>query len=74
VGTLIGLTYVLTLEDPHLFRRSRDVGCYLGLRPGRRNSGSSQPQLRISKEGDRYLRTLMGARGALHSGAIWRRQ
>ena len=32
---------------------------YLGLRPGRRNSGSSQPQLRISKEGDRYLRTLM---------------
>jgi transposase len=43
VGTLIALTYVLTLEDPHRFRRSRDVGCYLGLRPGRRNSGSSQP-------------------------------
>jgi transposase len=59
VGTLIALTYVLTLEDPHRFRRSRDVGCYLGLRPGRRNSGSSQPQLHISKEGDRYLRTLM---------------
>ena len=49
----------LTLEDPHRFRRSRDVGCYLGLRPGRRNSGSSQPQLHISKEGHRYLRTLM---------------
>jgi transposase len=59
VGTLIALTYVLTLEDPHRFRRSRDVGCYLGLRPGRRNSGSSQPQLHISKEGDSYLRTLM---------------
>ncbi len=59
VGTLIALTYVLTLEDPHRFRRSRDVGCYLGLRPGRRNSGRSQPQLHISKEGDRYLRTLM---------------
>jgi transposase len=59
VGTLIALTYLLTLEDPHRFRRSRDVGCYLGLRPGRRNSGSSQPQLHISKEGDRYLRTLM---------------
>jgi len=58
VGTLIALTYVLTLEDPHRFRRSRDVG-YLRLRPGRRNSGSSQPQLHISKEGDRYLRTLM---------------
>src|SRR5579864_9187118 len=59
VGTLIALTYVLTVGDPHRFRRSRDVGCYLGLRPGRRNSGSSQPQLHISKEGDRYLRTLL---------------
>ena len=59
VGTLIALTYVLTLEDPRRFHRSRDVGCYLGLRPGRRNSGQSQPQLQISKEGDRYLRTLL---------------
>jgi transposase len=59
VGTLIALTYVLTVGDPRRFRRSRDVGCYLGLRPGRRNSGSTQPQLHISKEGDRYLRTLM---------------
>jgi Transposase IS116/IS110/IS902 family len=59
VGTLIAWTYVLTLDDPHRFRRSRDAGCYLGLRPGRRNSGQSEPQLHISKEGDRYLRTLM---------------
>jgi transposase len=59
VGTLTALTYVLTLDDPHRFRRSRDAGCFLGLRPGRRNSGQSQPQLHISKEGDRYLRTLM---------------
>jgi transposase len=59
VGTLIALTYVLTVGDPHRFRHSRDVGCYLGLRPGRRNSGHSQPQLHISKEGDGYLRTLM---------------
>src|SRR5579863_4878119 len=59
VGTLIALTYVLTLDDPHRFRRSRDAGCFLGLRPGRRNSGQSEPQLHISKEGDRYLRTLM---------------
>jgi transposase len=59
VGTLIALTYVLTVGDPHRFRHSRDVGCYLGLRPGRRNSGHSQPPLHISKEGDGYLRTLM---------------
>jgi transposase len=59
VGTQIALTYVLTLEDPHRFRKSRDVGCFLGLRPGRRNSGQSEPQKHISKEGDRYLRTML---------------
>jgi len=59
VGTLIALTYVLTLDNPHRFRRSRDAGCFLGLRPGRRNSGMSEPQMHISKEGDRYLRTLI---------------
>jgi transposase len=59
VGTLIALTFLLTLEDPHRFRKSRDVGCYLGLQPGRRNSGQSEPQMHISKEGDPYLRTTM---------------
>jgi transposase len=65
VGTLIGLTFLLTLEDPHRFRKSRDVGCYLGLQPGRRNSGQSEPQMHISKEGDPYLRTLL-VQGAHH--------
>jgi transposase len=59
VGTLIALTFLLTLEDPHRFGKSRDVGCYLGLQPGRRNSGQSKPQMYISKEGDPYLRTLL---------------
>src|SRR5271155_17410 len=59
VGTQIALTYVLTIEDPHRFLKSREVGCFLGLRPGRRNSGKSEPQKGISKEGDRYLRTMM---------------
>jgi transposase len=59
VGPLIALTYILTLDDPHRFRCSRDAGCFVGLRPGRRNSGMSEPQMHISKEGDRYLRTLL---------------
>lgn len=59
VGTLIALTFVLTVEDPWRFRKSRDVGCYVGLRPRRSESGESQPQLRITKEGDRYLRTML---------------
>jgi len=65
VGTLIALTFLLTLEDPHRFRKSRDVGCYLGLQPGRRNSGQSEPQMHISREGDPYLRTLL-VQGAQH--------
>lgn len=65
VGTLIALTFMLTLEDAHRFGKSRDVGCYLGLQPGRRNSGQSEPQMHISKEGDPYLRTLL-VQGAQH--------
>ncbi len=65
VGTLIALTFLLTLEDAHRFRKSRDVGCYLGLQPGRRNSGQSEPQMHISKQGDPYLRTLL-VQGAQH--------
>ena len=59
VGPLIALTFVLTLEDRDRFEKSRDVGCYVGLRPKRSESGESQPQLRITKEGDIYLRTLL---------------
>jgi transposase len=65
VGTLIAVTFLLTVEDPHRFSKSRDVGCYLGLQPGRRNSGQSQPQMHISKERDPYLRTLL-VQGAQH--------
>jgi len=65
VGTLIALTFMLTLEDPHRFGKSRDVGGYLGLQPGRRNSGQSEPQMHITKEGDPYLRTLL-VQGAQH--------
>ncbi|MGB6259695.1 MAG: transposase [Candidatus Sulfotelmatobacter sp.] len=65
VGTLIALTFLLTLSDSHRFGKSRDVGCYLGLQPGRRNSGQSEPQMHISKEGDPHLRTLL-VEGAQH--------
>jgi len=59
IGPLIALTFVLTVEDKGRFQKSRDIGCYVGLRPRRSDSGQSQPQLRISKEGDPYLRTML---------------
>jgi transposase len=59
VGPLTSLAYVLTLENPDRFGKSRDVGPYLGLVPKQEDSGDSQPQLRISKAGDMMLRRLL---------------
>src|ERR1700730_9610728 len=59
VGNLTALTYVLTLGNKERFRRSRDVGCYLGLRPRRSQSGDRDPQLGITKAGNVYLRSLL---------------
>jgi transposase len=59
VGPVTSLAYVLTLETPLRFARSRDVGPYLGLVPKQEDSGDSQPQLGISKAGDRMLRRLL---------------
>jgi transposase len=50
VGDLIALTYVLTIEDPHRFLKSRDVGCFLG-------AAAWAEELRAER--DRYLRTLL---------------
>jgi len=59
VGPVTSLAYVLTLETPQRFKRSRDVGPYLGLVPQQEDSGDSQPQLGISKAGDKMLRKLL---------------
>lgn len=59
VGPLTALSFVLTLEDSARFRKSRDVGSYLGLVPEQSQSGASAPQLGISKAGNGYLRKLL---------------
>lgn len=59
VGPVTGLTYVLTVEDPGRFRRSRDVGPYLGMTRRRRQSGDGDPALKITKAGDGFLRRLL---------------
>jgi transposase len=59
IGPLTALTFVLTLEDPYRFEKSRSVGAYLGLVPATDRSGDSDPQKRISKEGDEMLRKLL---------------
>jgi transposase len=59
VGTLTALAFVLTLEDPSRFATSRAVGAYLGVVPGKDQSGERDPQKRISKRGNRLLRKLL---------------
>jgi transposase len=59
VGPVTALAFVLTLETPLRFARSGDVGPYLGLVPKQEDSGDIQPQLGISKAGDRMLRKLL---------------
>jgi len=59
VGPITALAYVLCLEDPHRFRKSRSVGAYLGLVPAQQDSGEANPQLGISKEGNPFVRRLL---------------
>jgi transposase len=59
VGALTALAFVLCIEDPQRFPKSRTVGPFLGLRPRQRQSGERDPQLGITKAGDVELRRLL---------------
>ena len=59
IGAITALAYVLTLEDPTRFKKSRDVGPFLGLVPKRDQSGKVDKQLSITKAGNSTLRRLL---------------
>jgi len=59
VGALTALAFMMTLGDKNRFERSRHVGAYLGLTPKQHQSGQSDPELGVSKEGNKYLRKLL---------------
>ena len=59
IGPVTSLSYILTLENHNRFRKSRDVGAFLGLTPKRDQSGDIDKQLGITKAGNRYLRKLL---------------
>jgi transposase len=63
VGPITALAYILTVENPDRFAKSREVGPYLGLVPKLEESGDSKPQLGISKAGDRLMRRLLVGSG-----------
>jgi transposase len=59
VGVHTALLYMLTIGDPERFQKSRLVGCFLGMRPRKHDSGDNKPQLGITKAGDVYLRKIL---------------
>jgi len=59
VGHITALAFMAAVDDPERFRRSRDIGAYLGLVPRRYQSGEIDYTGSISKCGDRRVRTLL---------------
>ena len=59
VGQLIASAFILVIDDPGRFQKSRDVGAFLGLVPRRDQSGEKDPELPISKAGNSYMRQLL---------------
>ncbi len=66
IGPITAMAFHSAIDDPSRFRRSRSVGAYIGLTPRRHASGEIDWTGRISKCGDRMLRTyLFEAAGVL---------
>jgi transposase len=59
VGQLTALAFTAAIDAPERFRRSRDLGAYLGLVPRRYQSGEVDYTGGISKCGDKRVRTLL---------------
>ena len=59
VGHVIALTFTSAIDDPERFRRSKDVGPWVGLTPGRDQSGERDIVGRITKAGDSGLRAAL---------------
>ncbi len=59
VGVLVSLTYASAIDDPARFKRSKQVGAHFGMTPKRYQSGEKDVSGRISKIGDRGVRTAL---------------
>lgn len=64
VGPALATALVASIADPKIFRSARDFSAWIGLVPKQHSSGGKHKLGSISKQGDRYLRSLFTA-GAL---------
>ena len=74
VGHVIALTFMSAIDDPERFRRSKDVGPWVGLTPGRNQSGERDTVGGITKAGDAGLRAALYQAATVmlhHGGPNW---
>src|SRR5579863_3799426 len=73
VGVVTALAFRHTIDDPTRFRSTQAIVAYLGLTPRRKQSGEQDHNGRISKWGDRLLRTYLfeAASVLLHRTQRW---
>ena len=74
VGHVIALTFKSAIDDPGRFRRSKDVGPWVGLTPRRDQSGERDIVGGITKAGDAGLRTALYQAATVmlnHGGPNW---
>ena len=64
VGPALATALVASVADPKAFRSGRNFSAWIGLVPKQHSSGGKHKLGSISKQGDRYLRSLFTA-GAL---------
>lgn len=59
VGPRLAEMVVAVIDDPHRFKRGKQVGSYIGLTPRQYQSGTMDRQGRISGHGHKHLRSLL---------------
>lgn len=70
VGVVVALSFRSAVDDPVRFRRTRDVGSWLGLTPRRWQSGKTDIVGRITKGGDARVRTMLFEAAAAILGRV----
>jgi transposase len=73
VGPIVALSFVTAIDTPHRFRRSEDIGGYLGLTPKKYQSGDIDHSVGISKFGSSMTRThlVQAATSLLYASKKW---
>ena len=67
IGAQTATALVASMGDPHVFKSGRSYAASLGITPRQHSSGGKERLGKITRQGDRYLRTLLvhGARAYL---------